>query len=157
MNAENTSSSAKLVVDSTKVNLLDTKLAKKRGAHDARLDRNVKGALGNNRSVNARSRVKLLAVGEEVAVAGVNVAPNARLIVVALGLRVLRLKISITRVRQQSTNSHELSMSSAVAADVGCVHAPGDYSILVHKYAADRRLVGLEGESGLQLKPVSNR
>lgn len=157
MNAENTTGSTKLVIDSTKVDLLDAELAKKRGAHDARLDGNVKGAFRNNGSIDTGSGMELLTVGEEVAVTGVDVAPKTRLIVVALVLRVLRLKISVAGIGQQGANGHEFGMSSAVAADVGCVHAPGDDSVLVNKNTTDGRLVGLEGESGLQSQSISNR
>lgn len=157
MNAENTTSSTKLVIDSTKVNLLDAQLAKKRSAHDAGLNGDVKGALGNNRSVDAGSGVEFLAVGEEVAVTGVDVAPNARLIVVALVLRILGLKISVPGVGQKSANGHKLGMPGAIAADVGCVHAPGDDTVLINKHTADGRLVGLEGESGLSPQLVSNK
>lgn len=149
MDAEDTASSTELVVDSTKVDLLDAELAKKGSAHDARFDGNVEGAFGDNGAVDAGSGVQLLAIGEEVAITGVDIAPNARIVVVALVLRVLRLKISVTGVRQQGANGHEFGVPSAVAADVGCVHAPGNHPVLVNKNTTDGRLVGLEGESGL--------
>lgn len=75
VNAENTTSSTKLVVDSAEVDLFDTELTQHGGAHDARLDGNVESTLSDERSIDSRGRVKLLAIGVDVAVLGINITP----------------------------------------------------------------------------------
>lgn len=75
MDAEDAAGAAELVVDGAEVDLPDAKLAQQGGAHDAGLDGDVEDALGHDAAVDDGGRVQLLAVGEDVAVAGVDVAP----------------------------------------------------------------------------------
>jgi hypothetical protein len=71
MNAEDTACSAKLVVDCAKIDLLDTELSQERSTHDTRLYSDVQNALSNDRSINSRIRVALLAIRVEVALGSI--------------------------------------------------------------------------------------
>lgn len=74
MDAKDTTSAAKLVVDGTKVDLLDPELSQQRCAHDAWFDGDVEDALANNGSINSLVGMTLLAVGVEVPLGAVFVA-----------------------------------------------------------------------------------
>lgn len=165
VDAEDTASTAELVVDSAEKDLPYPELSKKGRAHNTGFDRDVENAIGDDGGVDAGRRVKLLAVRVEMAVLGVDIAPYLfgwgwRGIV---GLVRVRTSLSsftpsrfrswgirsrfvrLGRVREKRADGHELSMSCAVPGDVGGVHALRDDLSIVNKNTANRRLVGHQG------------
>ena len=71
MNTEDTAGTAKLVVDSAKIDLLDAKLSEEGCAHDARFDRHVENAFLDDGTRNALIWMNLLAVGVKMALGAV--------------------------------------------------------------------------------------
>lgn len=175
VNAEDTSRAPKLVVDGAKIDFLDAELAEHGGTHDARLNGDVEGALRDQRSVNMRGRMELLAVWVDMAILGIDITPllvgvgphQWRLVgllaggtlVTGLSLGSLGhcfLHVCLRGVRKKSSEGHQLGMASTIAGDIGGIHAPGNDSPIVDEYAADRRLIGLQRQAGLQQGSVSN-
>ena len=151
---EDAPGAAEFVIDRSKVDFLDSELAKQRSAHDARLDGDIKGAFGDDRSINSRRWMELLSVREEMPIGGIHVAPGADIYVLlwhaAAFLTLCRrsflliFKIRSRGIRQQGRDGHEFSMASTVAADVCRVHAFGNHPAPINEYAADGSLIGLE-------------
>ncbi len=167
MDAEHASSASKLVVNSTEVNLFDPKLSEQRSTHDAGLNRDIKDALCDDRSIYSWGGVQFLSIGEEMAVSGINITPRAgfRVVIGFVGLiaewhaaswcfgsaGVRIFGIGSRRAGKQGANSHQFGVSRAVAADVCRVHSPGDYPTLVNKHTSNRGLVCFESKPGLEL------
>lgn len=143
VDAEDTASAAKLVVDGTKINTPNSKLAKVGGTHDARLYRNVEGAVLEDGLAHAGRRVELLAVRVEAAAFGVDRVPRLRGDLVSTKLDGAR------REGKKGGDGHELGMTSSVPGGIGRIHSFGDHLAIGDKHTTNRSLVGGEGESGL--------
>jgi hypothetical protein len=74
MDTKDTTSAAKLVVDCTKVDLLDPELSQQRCAHDTWFDGNVEDALANDGSIDSLVGMTLLAVGVEMSLGAILIA-----------------------------------------------------------------------------------
>lgn len=154
VNAEHATSSAKLVVDSAEVDLFDAKLSKQTGAHDTGLDCNVKSALSDDRAVDPRIEMKLLAVRVEVAFPDILVVIREQIRFIVRNIYFgtfagLLAKLSLDglltivgSVGQQGRQCHELSMAGTVPSHVRGIHASGDDRFVVDKNTANGRLVG---------------
>ena len=142
MDAENTTSSPKLVIYGPKVNLSDTVLPKHRGAHDTGFYSHVYSTLFCNFRVNDRRRVKLLSIGPKISILGINFCPFFR---VFNGFCCAR----IGGVGEQSAHGHVLCVSDTASGDISGIHSPGDHSAPVHEDTANRGLVCAECETGL--------
>lgn len=164
VDVEDSTATTKLVIDGAEIDLLDAKLAKERSTHDARLNGDVENALLHDVGGDTLERDHLLAIRIEVALAAILVAfvraapllRVERVVFLALGhlgghlgLEASGARSVFARDGEQGRNGHELGVASAVASDVGCVHASGDDLAFVYKDAADGSLVGHKGEPGL--------
>lgn len=111
--------------------------------------------------------MQFLAVGIDVAIARIDVTPllfcvglesrligllAARAFVLGRHLRLLGflLNIRVRSVRKESGQSHQLSMTSSVASDVGGIHAPGNNSSIMDENTSYGCLVGLQRQAGLR-------
>lgn len=154
VDAEYTTSSAKLVVDSAKVDLLDAKLSKKTGAHDTGLDCNVKSALPDDSAVDPRIEMKLLAVRVEVTFPDILVVIREQIRFIVRNIYFgtfagLLAKLSLDglltivgSVGQQCRQCHELSMAGTVPGHVRGIHTSRNDRSVVDKDTTNGRLVG---------------
>lgn len=148
VDAEDTSSASELVIDGAKIDRLDAILAKEGCAHDAWLNSDIQGALVDVLFTNVIFLGQLLTIREQVALAAIFVA-FVRTTPIGAGVhgRIVGHKGRGNRsnhVRKggERAHSHELSMASAVASHISCVHAFGDDFAVANDHAADRGLVG---------------
>lgn len=166
VDVEDSAAAAKLVIDGTKVDLLDLELAKERGTHDARLNSDIEIALLEDFFGDTHDRGNLLAVRivgalSAILVAFVRGAPLlrvGRVVLLALwhlgghlGSEASGGGSSRGRDIHEGRNGHQLGMASAVATGVGRVHASGDDLAFVDKDAADRSFVGPKREASLRV------
>lgn len=162
MDVEDSTATAKLVIDGAEIDLLDAKLAKERSTHDARFNGDIESALLHDLGGDTLERDQLLAIRIEVALAAiliafVRAAPLiGRVVFRALGRLGGHLWPEASGARhalasdgEEGRKGHEFGMASAVASDIGCVHAFGDDLALVDNDAADGGLVGHKSKSSL--------
>lgn len=150
VDAEDAAGTTKFIVNSPEVYLLDAQLSEERGAHDARLNRDVEDALADDGLIDARRRVELLSERIDMAMPGINVAPGVSIVIA--GVRLLgpgRLGVPAGRVGQQGADSHQLRMPSTIACDVGRIHPLRNDSVLGDKNTANRGLIGLQCQASL--------
>lgn len=178
MDAEDATSTSKLVVDGAEIDFLDAELTQHGSTHDTRLDSDIESGIGDQGTVDSWGWVEFLSIGIDVAVLGVDITPIlfgvgsmgvgsvdllAGTLVFRLLLRLLLLRrpvlhlvrclllhVRLRSVGKKRGQGHQLRMAGAVAGDVGGVHASGDDSAIMDEDTADRRLVGLQRQAGLQ-------
>lgn len=164
VDVEDSTATAELVVDGAEIDLLDAKLTEERSTHDARLNSDIENALLHDVGGHTLERDHLLAIRIEVALAAILIAfvrgapllRVGRVVFLALGhlggylgLEASGARSAVARDGKQGRNGHELGVASAVASDVGRVHASGDDLALVNNDAADGSLVGHERKASL--------
>jgi hypothetical protein len=164
VDVEDSTAAAEFVIDGAEIHLFDAKLAKKGRTHDARLNGDIENALLHDIGGDTLETGYLLAIRIEVTLAAILVAfvggvpllRGGRVVFLALGhlgghfgLEASSARSVFGRDGEQGRNSHELGVASAVASDVGCVHAFGDDLAFVNNDAADGSLVGHKRKASL--------
>lgn len=156
MDAEYSAGSAEFVVDSTEEHLFDAELSQEGRTHNARLHSNVEYALVDDRFVHHFGGVEFLAVGVDMSTS-VGVLIGIRRLGVSAGrggpgkagIGSVGHRLILAGPSEESHESHELCVTSAVSRDVGRVHALRNDGTLVDQDAADWRLVGAKRKASL--------